>query len=34
MIAQMPDRELWMAFLKDSEGDMLGLMSEVRQLRV
>ena len=31
MIAQMPDHELWMAFLKDSEGNTLGLMSEVRK---
>jgi methylmalonyl-CoA/ethylmalonyl-CoA epimerase len=26
----MPDHELWMAFFKDSEGNTLGLMSEVR----
>jgi|SRR5436190_618891 len=30
LIARMPDHELWMAFLRDSEGNMLGLMSEVR----
>jgi methylmalonyl-CoA/ethylmalonyl-CoA epimerase len=30
LIAKMPDHELWMAFLKDSEGNMLALMSEVR----
>jgi methylmalonyl-CoA/ethylmalonyl-CoA epimerase len=30
LIAKMPDHELWMAFLKDSEGNTLGLMSEVR----
>jgi len=30
MIAKMPDHELWMAFLKDSEGNLLALMSEVR----
>lgn len=30
LIARMPDHELWMAFLKDSEGNTLGLMSEVR----
>jgi methylmalonyl-CoA/ethylmalonyl-CoA epimerase len=30
MIAQMPDHELWMAFLRDSEGNLLALMSEVR----
>ena len=30
MVAKMPDHELWMAFLKDSEGNTLALMSEVR----
>ena len=29
-VAKMPDHELWMAFLKDSEGNTLALMSEVR----
>ena len=29
-IATMPDHELWMAFFHDPEGNMLGLMSEVR----
>jgi len=29
LIADMADHELWMAFLKDSEGNTLGLMSEV-----
>lgn len=29
-IAKMPDHELWMAFFRDSEGNLLGLMSEVR----
>jgi methylmalonyl-CoA/ethylmalonyl-CoA epimerase len=29
-IAKMPDHDLWMAFLKDSEGNLVGLMSEVR----
>jgi methylmalonyl-CoA/ethylmalonyl-CoA epimerase len=28
-IAQMPDHDLWMAFIRDSEGNALGLMSEV-----
>ena len=28
-IARMPDHDLWMAFLRDSEGNLLGLMSEV-----
>ena len=30
LIAKLPDHELWMAFFKDSEGNMLALMSEVR----
>ena len=30
LIARMPDHELWMAFFRDSEGNTLGLMSEVR----
>lgn len=30
LVARMPDHELWMAFLRDSEGNLLGLMSEVR----
>jgi methylmalonyl-CoA/ethylmalonyl-CoA epimerase len=30
LIAKMPDHELWMTFLKDSEGNTLALMSEVR----
>ena len=30
LIAKMPGHELWMAFLEDSEGNTLGLMSEVR----
>jgi len=29
-VAKMPDHELWLAFFKDSEGNLLGLMSEVR----
>jgi methylmalonyl-CoA/ethylmalonyl-CoA epimerase len=29
-IARMPDHDLWMAFLEDSEGNLLGLMCEVR----
>jgi methylmalonyl-CoA/ethylmalonyl-CoA epimerase len=29
-LAKMPDHELWMVFLHDSEGNTLGLMSEVR----
>lgn len=29
-IAKTPDHEVWMAFFRDSEGNLLGLMSEVR----
>ena len=31
LIARMPDHDLWMVFFRDSEGNMLGLMSEVRR---
>jgi methylmalonyl-CoA/ethylmalonyl-CoA epimerase len=30
LVARMPDHELWMAFFRDTEGNTLGLMSEVR----
>ncbi len=30
MIAKMPDHDLWMVFFRDSEGNLMGLMSEVR----
>jgi len=30
LIARMPDHELWMAFFKDLDGNVLALMSEVR----
>jgi methylmalonyl-CoA/ethylmalonyl-CoA epimerase len=30
LVARMPDHELWIGFLKDPEGNTLGLMSEVR----
>jgi len=30
MIARLSDHELWMAFLRDSEGNLIGLMQEVR----
>jgi methylmalonyl-CoA/ethylmalonyl-CoA epimerase len=29
-VARLPDHELWMAFLHDTEGNLLALMSEVR----
>jgi methylmalonyl-CoA/ethylmalonyl-CoA epimerase len=31
MIAKMPDHELWLAEFRDSEGNVLALMSEVRE---
>ena len=30
LIVKMPDHELWMAFFRDSEQNLVGLMSEVR----
>jgi methylmalonyl-CoA/ethylmalonyl-CoA epimerase len=30
LIARLPDHDLWMAFCRDSEGNLVGLMSEVR----
>ena len=30
LIAKMPDHELWMAFFRDAEKNLLGLMSEIR----
>jgi methylmalonyl-CoA/ethylmalonyl-CoA epimerase len=30
LVARMPDHELWMFFLRDPEGNHLGIMSEVR----
>jgi methylmalonyl-CoA/ethylmalonyl-CoA epimerase len=29
IIAEMPDHDLWMSFVRDSEGNLVGLMSEV-----
>lgn len=31
LIAKLPDHELWMAFLRDPDANLLALMSEVRQ---
>jgi methylmalonyl-CoA/ethylmalonyl-CoA epimerase len=31
LIARMPDHDLWMTFFRDSEGNLLGLMSEVKK---
>jgi predicted enzyme related to lactoylglutathione lyase len=33
LIAKMPDHELWMAFFRDSEKNLVGLMSEVREAK-
>jgi methylmalonyl-CoA/ethylmalonyl-CoA epimerase len=30
MVAKMPDHELWMAFFRDPENNLIALMSEVR----
>lgn len=30
VIAKLPDHQLWMAFFRDSEGNLAALMSEVR----
>jgi methylmalonyl-CoA/ethylmalonyl-CoA epimerase len=30
LIAKMPDHELWMAFFRDPDKNLLALMSEVR----
>ena len=30
MVARMPDHELWLAFIKDPAGNLLGLMEEKR----
>lgn len=30
MIAQMPDHELWMGFIRDPDGNLVGLMEERR----
>ena len=31
LVARMPDHELWMAVCRDTEGNHVGVMSEVRQ---
>lgn len=31
LVARMPDHELWMAFFRDPDANLLALMSEVRQ---
>ena len=31
LIARMPDHDLWMVFFYDTEGNLMGLMSEVKR---
>jgi methylmalonyl-CoA/ethylmalonyl-CoA epimerase len=31
LIAKMPDHDLWMTFLRDTEGNLLGLMCEMKR---
>lgn len=31
LVAKLPDHDLWMAFFRDTEGNLLALMSEVRR---
>lgn len=31
MVAKMPDHDLWIGFVKDMDGNLVGLMSEVRR---
>ena len=33
LIAKLPDHDLWMTFFRDSEGNLMGMMSEVRPLQ-
>jgi len=30
VVARMPDHDLWMTFFRDSEGNLMGFMSEVK----
>ena len=34
LLAKMPDHDLWMTFFRDSEGNLMGLMSEVKPSEV
>ncbi len=31
LLAKMPDHELWMAFVRDMDGNVVGMMNEVRK---
>lgn len=33
IIAEMPDHDLWMTFVRDSEGNVIGFMSEVMKVK-
>jgi len=33
VVARMPDHDLWMAFFRDSENNLLALMSEIPRKR-
>jgi methylmalonyl-CoA/ethylmalonyl-CoA epimerase len=30
IIARMPDHDLWMSFVRDTEGNLVGLMAEMK----
>ena len=32
LIARLPDHDLWMAFFRDTEGNLQALMSEVKRM--
>jgi methylmalonyl-CoA/ethylmalonyl-CoA epimerase len=34
LVAPMPDHDLWMAFIRDSENNLVGLMAEVKRMKV
>ena len=31
LVAKMPDHDLWMTFFRDSENNLMGLMSEAKK---
>jgi methylmalonyl-CoA/ethylmalonyl-CoA epimerase len=33
LVAQMPDYDLWMSFVRDPEGNLIGLMEEISRLQ-
>jgi methylmalonyl-CoA/ethylmalonyl-CoA epimerase len=34
LVAPMPDHDLWMAFIRDTENNLVGLMAEVKREKV